>query len=134
MEVIGRRDDVEAAELRKLELPDVHACEADFLPSLWGVGLACGIHGLVEAGEVHEARCQAAIILDVEVQDARRLEARLVEAPIATLLNLRLVWTCSQTATRSHVHVGQKTHPEVNNIHHRNYAAATGAVATGMTH
>lgn len=101
IEIISRGDDVEAAELRKLELADLDAREADLLPGRRGVGLACGVDGLVEARKVHQARREAAKVLDVQVQDAGGLVARLLVAPVAALLDLRLVRACTLLAVRS---------------------------------
>lgn len=100
VEVVGGGDDVEAAELRELELADLDAREADLLPRRRGVGLAGRVDGLVEAREVDEARREAAKVLDVEVEDAGGLVARLLVAAVAALLDLRLVRACTHAAMR----------------------------------
>lgn len=105
MKVISRSNDIEATELCKLELPDIHACKANFLPGLWAVGLAGSVHGFVEALEMHQAGREAAVVLDVEVQDTGCLETLLVVAPVTTLLDLRLVRACNQK-------IGKNTLPD----------------------
>jgi hypothetical protein len=73
IEFIRGGDDVEAAELGQLELLLVDARKANLLPGLRIVRLSRGIHGFVIAAKMYKTRGEAAIVLDVKVENTCRL-------------------------------------------------------------
>lgn len=87
-EVVHVDNDVDAAPLRLAELLRVHAGEAHGLPRGDGVGLARGVHGLVELLELDEHHGQARIVVDVVEQDLGRLVELLREALLAAVGDL----------------------------------------------
>mmetsp|Transcript_5001 Transcript_5001/g.13054 ORF Transcript_5001/g.13054 Transcript_5001/m.13054 type:complete len:1209 (-) Transcript_5001:895-4521(-) len=101
LELVSLHDDAQTAELREAELALVHAREAHLLPCLGAVRLACGIHSRLELVKLDESAREATPVGHRLVQQLRRLEQALVEAPVSHAGDVRGVRAADELLQRS---------------------------------
>mmetsp|Transcript_3295 Transcript_3295/g.10326 ORF Transcript_3295/g.10326 Transcript_3295/m.10326 type:complete len:1450 (+) Transcript_3295:864-5213(+) len=111
LQVVGRHDDVQAADLGQLELGGGHAGGVDLLPGAHAVGLARRVDGGAEVAQLDVAGGQLGVVADAVEQDAGRLVQLLVEAPVAHRLDLGHVGRRHKLLQlRQHLHLGVRVH------------------------
>lgn len=82
-EVVGVHDDVQTADVRQSDLVSPQARETDLLPRVHAVGLSGSVHCLSELLQVHVAKSEFGVVVDVDKQNLRGFEHAFIVAPLA---------------------------------------------------
>jgi hypothetical protein len=91
LKVIREDDDLHSSHVGGAELLGTDACEADFLPDLWNIGLFGSLKCSLILLQLYENLGKLVVISDLLIENASCLVESLVEAAVTTLLNVSLV-------------------------------------------